>query len=116
PAPAPAPAPVPVPVPVPAPAPGPNAAPVLRAVTIPAQTTTRLITVRIDATDDVAVTQVRLANEDGTWQAWRAFAPTITWQLNAGANKRGVYVQVRDGAGRESASIYSRITCVAPCA
>lgn len=124
-APAPAPVPAPNPEPVPAPQPNPDpvpvpalvdaAAPVLRAVTLPAQSTTRAIIVAVDATDDVAVTEVRLANEDGTWSAWQPYAANVPWVLTRIAMTKGVFVQVRDAARRESNKLYRTMLCAAPC-
>ncbi|MBC7462118.1 MAG: hypothetical protein H7287_12215, partial [Thermoleophilia bacterium] len=42
-------------------------APKLTTVTMPTSTTTRAVAVTIAATDDTAVTELRLANEDGSW-------------------------------------------------
>jgi hypothetical protein len=81
-------------------------APTLRAITLPATTAARTITIAIDATDDTKVTHVRFANEDGNWGAWGAFSANATHQLSAGYSIKGVYVQVRDAAGNESGAIY----------
>lgn len=116
------PAPNPNPNPNPNPVPNPPvpvvdaAAPVLRAVTLPATTTTRAVIVAIDATDDVAVTEVRLANEDGNWGAWQPFAANTAWVLTKVAMTKGVFVQVRDAARRESKALYRTTLCAAPCA
>ena len=45
---------------------------------------------------------MRFANEDGTWTAWQAFAPTKQWTLTAGNLYKLVFVQVRDASGNES--------------
>ncbi len=113
PEPQPEPDPQPDPQPDPNPQPGPDLqAPVVAGVTLPATTATRVIDVRIDATDDVGVSQVRLATEDGNWQAWQAFAPSVRFTLTAGLGYRGVYVQVRDAAGGESNIVYRLTTLV----
>lgn len=67
----------------------------------------------IEAADDVAVTQVRVANEDGNWGAWTDFADEVPHQLTAGNTYKVVYAQVRDAAGRESNVLFAR-TLVAP--
>lgn len=91
--------------------PGPDTtAPELASVTIPATTATNTITVQLSATDNVAVTQVRLANEDGTWGSWRTYSPSISHTLTGGKGYRGVYVQVRDAAKNESMILYRRVT------
>jgi hypothetical protein len=110
PAPAPEPDPDPAPAPAPDPQPGPDiAVPTLRNVTIPATSAASAIDVRIDAVDDHAVTQMRLATDDGNWGAWQPFQATARFNLRAGIGFRGVYVQVRDAAGHESGSLYRTI-------
>ena len=95
------------PAPRPDAAPTPDAAaPTLNAITVPATTSSRTIMVGIDATDNQAVTQMRLANEDGNWGTWTTFNANATHQLSAGYSIKGVYVQVRDAAGNESSVIY----------
>lgn len=78
------------------------AAPVLTGATIPVATVDRTVVVKIDATDDIAVTRVRFANEDGVFTAWGAFAPELQWTLSNGYGAKTMYVQVGDAAGRES--------------
>ena len=85
-------------------------APVLTAITVPATTTTQSIAVAITATDNLAVTQVRFANEDGNWGAWVAYAATVNTTLTAGYGVKGVTAQVRDAAGNESATISKTLT------
>ena len=107
----PEPDPVPEPDPAPDPQPGPDlVAPTLREVLVPATSPTSAIDVRIDAVDDVAVTQLRLATDDGNWLPWQAYSPTVRFTLRGGIGYRGAYVQVRDAAGRESGILYRRIT------
>ena len=111
----PLPLPNPVPVPVPVPVPGVNAAPVVTAVRMPNPTLTRLVTMQIDATDDVGVVQMRLANEDGAWSAWKPFSATTQQLLTAKPNmKKGVSVQVRDASMVES-NIFYKTTLCKPC-
>lgn len=87
--------------------PGPdNVAPTLTAVTMPATTTTQDITVAITATDNVAVAEMRVANEDGTYGPWQPFVTPFTHRLSNGYAVKGVFVQVRDMAGNESAGVY----------
>jgi hypothetical protein len=82
--------------------------PVLSAIAVPALTATRDISVTLTATDDTAVTGMRLANEDGNWGAWKAFAATSTWTLSANVGPKAVYAQVRDASGRESTTMMAR--------
>lgn len=76
--------------------------PVLVAMEVPAESTTQVIDVKLNATDNVAVSQARFANEDGNWSPWMNFAPTTRWQLSAGFGTKVVYAQVRDARGLES--------------
>ncbi|MCW2956697.1 MAG: hypothetical protein JWO69_1566 [Thermoleophilia bacterium] len=102
----------PAPVPVVPGAPAPvvdRTAPTLTAVTMPATTATQTITIGITAADNVKVTQVRFANEDGNWGAWTAFTPTMQHTLTAKFSIKGVYVQVRDAAGNESGATYKTL-------
>ena len=99
--------------PVVPPAGAPNARPVLVSVRLPAQTATRRIVVTVEATDDRAVTEIRMANEDGTWGPWRAYAPQVEQLLTPGARIKGVTVQVRDAQRVESNTIYTKTTCTA---
>ena len=87
--------------------------PALTAVVLPETSPTAAVTVKLTATDDVGVTQVRFANEDGTWGAWKAFAAEVPHTLTAGNTYKVVYAQVRDAAGRESNVLFGR-TLVAP--
>jgi hypothetical protein len=85
-----------------------NADPALTAITVPDPTKTAAISVHLAATDDVGVTQVRFANEDGNWDAWRAYDTDVPWTLSAGNTYKVVYAQVRDAAGRESNVLFAR--------
>jgi sugar lactone lactonase YvrE len=110
PMPDPAPNPDPVPDPQPDPQPGPDVtAPTLRSIAAPATTPTNAITVTLDASDDRAVAQARMATDAGDdWTAWQPYAVQMPFLLRAGTGARGVYVQVRDAAGNESAILYRR--------
>jgi hypothetical protein len=96
--------------PPPAPSTPDRTAPVLRGALVPSSVTSRSVVVTIDATDDVGVSQVRFANEDGTWGPWQAFAPAMNHQLSAGTGYKGVYVQVRDAARNESLVTFTKLT------
>lgn len=99
--------PEPGPVPVPLPLEHPDtAAPTLTEVGVPAVTTTQAITITVTASDDTAVSGMRVAGEDGTWGAWRPFAASSSWTVSAGYGPKGVFVQVRDAAGNESVTLY----------
>lgn len=81
-------------------------APTLNSVTVPATTTTREITVTIDAVDNVAVTHARFATEDGNWSDWQPYSVQMPFTLSDGYGYKGIYVQVRDAAWNISASQY----------
>jgi sugar lactone lactonase YvrE len=92
-----------------APPPGPvdAADPVLVTMTIPNPAPSRDIVITTTATDDIGVTQMRIANEDGNWGPWVAYEANKPHHLSdAPSIYKGVYVQVRDAAGRESNAIY----------
>lgn len=99
------------------PGPGPDVtAPITTSVRInagAATTGTRAVTLTIAATDDVAVTHLRIANEDGTFGAWIAYAPNVAWTLTAGSGTKLVYVQTRDAAWNVSANTTDTISYVA---
>jgi hypothetical protein len=105
---APAPDPNPAPNPNPNPAPVDAAAPKVTAVTLPNPTNTQTIAVTTTASDDIGVTELRLANEDGNWGAWRQFASPTPQLLSPGAGTKGVFVQVRDAAGKVSNIVYTK--------
>ena len=90
------------------------AKPVLRSVTLPNPTATQLVTVTIDATDDVGVTGVRLANENGVWQVWQPYTPTVQNLATPLALIKGVFVEVRDATGKES-NVAFKTTLCSPC-
>ena len=75
--------------------------PTLQGVSLPATVSDPSVAVASTAADDVAVSQVRLANEDGTWSTWRPYASPITWELSPGTGYKAVFVQVRDAAGED---------------
>ena len=53
---------------------------------------------------------MRTANEDGIWGAWRPYAATISQTLSAGYGTKGVFLQVRDGGGQTSSTIYHTLS------
>lgn len=103
--PEPGPLPVPEPLPTAPPTDRDTIAPTLESVTVPAITTTQAIDIAVGAADNVAVTGMRLANEDGEWAAWQAYTPTVRWTLSPGFGVKAVFVQVRDAAGNLSAEV-----------
>lgn len=88
-----------------------GAAPVVTGVGAPSRTATRRITVTVAASDDQGVTEMRLANEDGVFSAWRPFASSVAWTLSASSSQaRSVLVQVRDAGLQESATVSRAVT------
>ena len=83
-------------------APADTVAPTLTRITMPAETTTQNVNIGLTAADNVAVAQVRFANEDGNWTNWQAYANPKTWTLSANFGGKLVFAQVRDAAGNES--------------
>jgi hypothetical protein len=95
--------PVPGSFPVLPPEPQPDVAdPVVSDLTAPSETTDASVTLRISASDDIAVADMRLADESGDWGAWRDFQSRIVVDLSAGIGTKAIYVQVRDTWGKES--------------
>lgn len=95
----------------PTPQPGPDkTAPVLSKVTVTTASPSRFATVHLTATDSVAVTQARFANEDGTWGEWQTFKTAMPQLMSAGKGYKGVFVQVRDAAGNASTITYTKFT------
>lgn len=87
-------------------------APVLASFTIPAETTARTVAAALVATDNVAVAQVRFANEDGNWTGWQKFGAKVNWTLTDGFGAKLVYAQVRDAVGNESLVLQARSSFV----
>lgn len=87
----------------PAPAPAPTcqdaAAPRITAITSPASSTTRRITIEATATDDCGATDVRVLGQRVGTGAWipglKLVVPIAGWN-----GRKSLVVQVRDGAGR----------------
>ena len=90
-----------------------NLAPTLAGVTVPASTSSSTITVKSDATDDHAVTEMRFATEDGNWRPWQSYAASASVALTPGVGARGVFVQGRDAELLTSAVLYRTLSVVA---
>jgi hypothetical protein len=87
-------------------------APKLISVRSAAKSCTRVITLRISARDNVKVTRIRIANEDGRFGAWKRYRAKVSHRLTVGATKKRVTVQVADAAGNVSTSRSQRITVI----
>lgn len=61
------------------------------------------VRLRLSVADDSGVTQMRIANEDGTFSSWKPYRSTRRWKLLSARTNHVVSVQVRDAAGNESA-------------
>ncbi len=71
-------------------------------MTAPTETTNARVPVQVVATDDVGVTELRTADENGTWSAWRPYAANLDVALSDGIGTEVIYVQVRDVRLQES--------------
>jgi hypothetical protein len=76
-------------------------APTLAGVAAPASTTGTTISLTVDATDNVGVTQLRV-REDGVQGGWRAWARVSDQAITARIGDHSLVVQVRDAAGNVS--------------
>ncbi|MCW2921942.1 MAG: pknD 3 [Thermoleophilia bacterium] len=95
--------PIPATRPDPGPEPKPDlVAPQLQSVSAPAETIAGTVQVQVAATDDVGVTELRTADENGTWGAWRPYSSSLDVTLTDGVGVKLVYVQVRDVRQQES--------------
>jgi hypothetical protein len=82
--------------------------PVIQSVTVPPSSTSRTITVSVSASDNTAVTQMRMATEQGDdWTQWRPYQSSFPFTLRPGLGYHGVFVEVRDAAGNESQPVYA---------
>lgn len=55
------------------------------------------------------VSKMRFSNDNSTWSSWEAVTASKAWALATGDGVKTVYVQFRDTAGNESASITDTI-------
>ncbi len=100
--------PVPGPHPIPGAEPKPDLLPpTLQAVTAPADTTAASVPVRVTAIDDLGVTEMRIADEQGNWGAWQPYSGAFDVALSDGIGTKLVYVQVRDVRQQESGVLYA---------
>ena len=84
-------------------------APVINSVSIPTPTSTQTLDVTVQAMDNVGVTEMRLANEDGNWMIWVPFKSVTQHSLTGGFGKKGVFVQVRDDTRNESEVVFTKV-------
>lgn len=83
--------------------------PLLTAVTMSPQVPGRSLVVRLRASDEVGVTLVRFATENGRWGSWRTLRSSYAIRLTSGQGWKGVFVQVRDAAGNRSRGWYQSV-------
>lgn len=77
------------------------------------RTTSRVVTLRLRATDPIpgsGVASMRLKNAGGSWTTWQPYADSKNWKLTRGAGKKTVYAQYRDAADNVSALAADSIT------
>lgn len=83
----------------------------------PATSTTATVSLAIESSDDIGVTHLRIAGEDGEfseWRPWSSGLATFAHTLTAGYGTRIVAIQVRDAAFRVSATAQAAIVVAAP--
>jgi hypothetical protein len=86
-------------------------------ITAPTSSYSSSIALGITASDDIGVTHIRYATEEGTfseWEPWTSGSTTIQRELTAGLGSRVVAVQVRDAAFKVSATAQASIVVEAP--
>jgi photosystem II stability/assembly factor-like uncharacterized protein len=72
-------------------------------------TTSHLVTLTLNATDDCGVTQMQFSNDEKTWSAPENYSTTKTWPLSGADGKKTVYARFTDTAGNSSAVISASI-------
>jgi hypothetical protein len=86
-------------------------------LTAPATSTTNTVNVTIVANDDIGVTHIRFATEEGTfsdWEPWTSGTRTIPRSLTEGLGTRIVAIQVRDAAFKVSETAMATILVEQP--
>ncbi|MGY5852606.1 MAG: PKD domain-containing protein, partial [Candidatus Thorarchaeota archaeon] len=63
------------------------------------QTSSRVVMLTIEATDDGIISDMRISNEDGNWHPWEPFTTERIWSLTYGNGIKTVTILVRDSAG-----------------
>ncbi|MCW2960549.1 MAG: S-layer y protein [Thermoleophilia bacterium] len=76
--------------------------PVIIKATIPVQSAGRRIAVTVKSKDNVGVSAVRFASENGRWGKWQPLTGKRVALVGTGVGWKGMYVQVRDKAGNRS--------------
>ena len=87
-------------------------APRISSVRVPRTACRRSIIVRLVASDDRALAQVRIANESGIWSGWRTYRGALRHNLSRGLGPKHVSLQVADAAGNVSGVIARRLAVV----
>ncbi len=66
-------------------------------------TTIRGVSLTMDISDaGSGVKDMQFSNDDSSYSAWQAYAPSTSWTLTAGDGAKTVYAQFRDNAGNTS--------------
>ncbi len=76
-----------------------------------ATTSSLTVTLTLSATDNIAVTQMLISNNDGfAGASWENYATTKSWTLTSGDGVKTVYVKFKDAAGNVSVTTSDTIT------
>lgn len=67
------------------------------------------VTLTLEATDAIPVTQMRFSHDGLTWGSWEPYADSRLWNLTPGDGVKTVYVQFRDTVGNTSAPLADSI-------
>ncbi len=74
-------------------------------------TYSELVTLTLSAEDpESGVAEMRISNDGSSWSSWEEYFTSKYWELTSGDGTKTVYVQFRNGAGLDSASISDTIT------
>ncbi len=64
-----------------------------------AKTSSRTVTLELNASDPSGVVAMKLSNDGNTWSSSVTYASTKTWELSEGDGLKTVYVEFEDSAG-----------------
>ncbi len=87
-----------------------TAAPTITSVNITTAFPSRFATVKVAATDDIGVSKIRFANEDGNWGEWQTYKASMPQMMSAGKGYKGIFTQVMDASGKQSTISFTKFT------